>query len=1025
MWRLSLKRITRIALITLVLAQSIWGAVTLELVSKPYTNAPLSFGDSLGVQLSGDGEWALITSSAEGLPRANSARPSLDVFLRNLATADTKLISRGRSGGGGSGPSTGLALSTDGRFALFSSDADDLFEGDTNNATDIFLYDRIQDSLTVVSQRDRAIGDADSTDAIMTPDGRFVLFQSSASNLGTNDVNDVPDLFVFDRESGSLKTVTEGLLGGQRRPKFDVSISADGRYVGFLSSATNGPLFDLGQTIPALSDPQVYLRDLSSGKLYWMTEQADHGPGRFASTVRLSTNGHIAFISANLDLGAASVRPSTYVYWIRIDPRLIMRLPTPADIADEAPRTVSEMVMTPDGQKVAYIVDHGSPGVGVPVSRRLYLFDVSTGQSRLLLSSFNEFFKNLAVSNDGKVITLSKVSADSQAYQLYRIDTINGALQLLSRNASSEDANQDAFDPVLSADGSMAAFVSNATNIGSMNPLAEYNIFAARTDGTEATFKLSGAWAGSTSSTPSGASRIAIDPFGSYIRPKPALSIDGSRVVFTSRAWNITAGDTNGHGDLFVKDLSSGEIKRIEILADRNLQVKGISRDASVIAFANHRLTYPTYDFELHAIDARSGRDLLDDLIQSTNSSFAPFTAAVSDSGQFMLAETLPNGGRNRTFYVLDLVNRKTLPLPITQLRVSSVALSSAGRYAILESQESRDDNVAGPNLIIDVATGTTNESAGNFVASTPDDAALLFTTASALAKGGDLFLFSPAQNASNHLASDASFPAMSFNGKVAVFNQQYSPAGGGSVRTRAFALNGLNGTPFPLGVRPDGKELRFDEAPSVSPDGRYIAFAMKRDNGAADSDYLDVYLYDGVATNLYRISQTANGAFPNGPSRSPTVAANGRVVFESLASDLVAEDHNLDFDVFVATVTAPDVDQDGLEDGWEKQNFGTLIANAGEDFDGDGFTNYEEWLAGTDPKSSESSLSVQAEQGSAGGTVRWAGGPGRRYQVQIRKNLGSGAWEDFGLPVIAISTNLSVRVDTTSNAFYRIRLVE
>jgi Tol biopolymer transport system component len=1013
MCRRFLKQITQLPLIYFAVAQSVSAAVQLELVSKPYTNASISFGDSLGVQLSGDAKWALITSSAEGIPRENSAEPSLDIFLRNIATADTKSISRGRNGGGGSGPSIGLSLSVDGRFALFSSDADDLVEGDTNNATDIFLYDRVQDSLTLVSRKEGMIGDGDSTDATMTPDSRFVLFQSAATNLATNDVNELPDLFVWDRQNGLLRTVTEGLLGGQRRPKFDVSISSDGHYVAFLSTATNPPLGLLRAAIPPESDPQVYLRDMLSGALYWMTEQADHGPGRFASNVRLSTNGQIAFISSDLQTGPASIKPSTYVYWIRIDPRLIMRLPQPTDITGEYPRTVSEMVMTADGQQLAYILNYGLGFFGAPEYHRVYLFDVPTAQHRLLATSTNVFFKNLGMSDDGKVITLAQVSTNSEAYQLYRIDALTGAFQLLSRDESLREANSDVFDPVLTADGSMAAFVSDATNIGVSNPGADDNVFAVWTDGTQAAFQLSGAWPSSVSSTPSGNSRIPTDPFGPYVRPKPALSIDGSRVLFTSSAWNISPGDTNGHGDLFLRDLTTRETKRIEISSDDNLRTMGFSRNASIVAFADRRLVRSTYTYDLHAVDINSGRDLLDGIFPPTNEGFGPFltTSALSDSGQFMLVE-LRGNATDRTFFLRDFLAGTNIPLPITRLQVSSASISPEGRYVILESTTRREAGLAGENLIIEVATGATNLSKGLFVGSSPDGANLLFRRSEALSRPGDLFLFSPSQSISNLLTTNASFPAMSFNGRVLVFNQQYSPTGGGDPRTRAFAMNGLNGVPFPLGVRADGKELRFDEAPSVSADGRYVAFAMSRDNGAADSDYLDVYLYDGC---------------PNGPSRSPTVAANGRVVFESLASDLVPDDHNLDFDVFVATVSPPDTDQDGVDDGWEMQNFGTLFANGSDDLDGDRFTNYQESLAGTNPKNAESALRIGIGQGNEADVLRWDGTIGRRYQVQVRQSLAAGGWQDVGLPVTALSTNLSARVqrDTESNVFYRIRLVE
>jgi len=166
------------------------------------------------------------------------------------------------------GPSTAADISTDGRYVVFESLADDLVENDTNGVQDIFLHDRDADDDGVFDEHDKPGGvstirisvasdgtpaaGGDSANPAVSDDGRYVVFQSIASNLVANDTNGVQDIFLHDRDAGNDGTFDEpgdittirvsvasdgtpAAGGNSTNPR----ISGNGRYVVFQSLASN------------------------------------------------------------------------------------------------------------------------------------------------------------------------------------------------------------------------------------------------------------------------------------------------------------------------------------------------------------------------------------------------------------------------------------------------------------------------------------------------------------------------------------------------------------------------------------------------------------------------------------------------------------------------------------------------------------------------------------------------------------------------------------------------------------------
>lgn len=169
-------------------------------------------GSSASPSVSGDGRYVAFSSMAPLHDAAASrSTPSIahrQIFVRDLWSGTTRLVSRTSRGRPASGSSSYPALSANGRFVAFTSMADDLVAHDGNRSDDAFLHDAMSGRTTLVSRSaDNRPGDQHSRFPAISADGRYVAFTSDASNLACArrcsqsllDVNLVSDVFVFDR----------------------------------------------------------------------------------------------------------------------------------------------------------------------------------------------------------------------------------------------------------------------------------------------------------------------------------------------------------------------------------------------------------------------------------------------------------------------------------------------------------------------------------------------------------------------------------------------------------------------------------------------------------------------------------------------------------------------------------------------------------------------------------------------------------------------------------------------------------
>jgi hypothetical protein len=199
-----------------------------------------SDGDSYVPVLSADGRYVVYDSEATNLVSGDT-NSSSDVFLHDTQTGTTTRVSVDSTGVEGNDDSLSPDISVDGRFVVYYSYASNLIAGDTNNSRDIFLHDTQTDITNRLSVDSSGVeADNASINPAISADSRLVVFESSASNLVSDDTNGADDIFVHDTETSSTHRISINTDGIQANgSSYYASISADGRYSVFISAATN------------------------------------------------------------------------------------------------------------------------------------------------------------------------------------------------------------------------------------------------------------------------------------------------------------------------------------------------------------------------------------------------------------------------------------------------------------------------------------------------------------------------------------------------------------------------------------------------------------------------------------------------------------------------------------------------------------------------------------------------------------------------------------------------------------------
>ncbi|MCK6445581.1 MAG: hypothetical protein L6Q99_04250 [Planctomycetes bacterium] len=263
-----------------------------------------------GMAITDDGRWVVFITTASNLAPGDVPFTN-DAFLRDRASGVTSLVSYDLAGNPGSGHSIGTDVTQDGRYVAFYSFSDTLIAGDANGKADVFVRDMQTGALERLSVDASGIeGDRDSWYPVMSDDGRYVAFESRSNNLVPNDTNGEYDIFLRDRVANTISRISTDAFGGDLDgASTTVRMSADARWLVFQSSATNLVANDTNGVL------DVFLHDRLNAattrvSLGWTGSEVDAS----ASDARVSDDGRLVAFTSNATTLTANDRIAADVY---------------------------------------------------------------------------------------------------------------------------------------------------------------------------------------------------------------------------------------------------------------------------------------------------------------------------------------------------------------------------------------------------------------------------------------------------------------------------------------------------------------------------------------------------------------------------------------------------------------------------------------------------------------------------------------------------------------------------------------
>lgn len=399
--------------------------------------------------ISADGRWLAFQSLSTLTPEDTDAK--YDVYVRDLQSGTTTLVSQA-GGTKGNGAAVRPVISGDGRFVAFFSDSTNLHPDDTDTVADVYVRDLQAATTALASRADGAAGakgNAESSFPAISATGRYVTFRSAATNL-QDDTDATFDVFVRDLQASTTTLVSRAGAAGAKGNAQSLRpvISADGRYVAFESQATNLDPAD-GD---ALRD--IFVRDLQERTTALVSRAAGaagvKGDGD-SERPGISADGRsVAFVSAAGNLHPDATTPGAGVVLVRNLDGATTTLASRASGAGgaKANNGSDEPAISPDGRFVTFFSfatnldpDDTSAGDGSDVFMR----DLQAATTELIsrasgaggVNGNNQSFDAAPVSTGGRVVAFT-----SSATNLHPDDT-DTTLDVFARQVRAGDPAPD------------------------------------------------------------------------------------------------------------------------------------------------------------------------------------------------------------------------------------------------------------------------------------------------------------------------------------------------------------------------------------------------------------------------------------------------------------------------------------------------------------------------------------------------------------------------------------------------------
>ncbi len=383
------------------------------------------------------------------------------------------------SSGDQTNATTDYAMTPNGRYIVFASSKSDAVSGDTNGKNDIFVRDTLNNMTTRVSVSSAGTQANDySNTPTITDNGRYVLFQSTATNLA--DISGVSGytggVYLHDMKTGATELVSAAYYhytNNETRTIFPDDLSEDGRFVYYDAAVIGGSSTD--------SWSKVYMKDRSSNTTTLVSSNASSVDADSTSQyAKTSCDGRFAvFASAATNLVSGDTNSTYDIYLVdTVNGHTIKSLTLDGNGMSTNPQISCDGNYVMFNSSATNLISGGTastPGV--------FLYDVANDTTELVSKDNagsqvdNAGFNNQSpsMSADGRYAVFSAyvnngVTGSSKSYQIFIRDRQTSSTKTISMNSSSDLGNHDSGSSSITFDGSKVIYISNSDNLGFSNP---------------------------------------------------------------------------------------------------------------------------------------------------------------------------------------------------------------------------------------------------------------------------------------------------------------------------------------------------------------------------------------------------------------------------------------------------------------------------------------------------------------------------------------------------------------------------